>query len=466
MKSSKRLKIALFIFITVAVVFIGLILMLLPNPSEGTDATTEKTAISSDATITSQDTGTEFSKDEEKVPDYDTALSEAVSILEENLWDMEEAKNMLPEYVTVADYCKGDLIDSTADDIVVLLEFSEEYLRDLSAASDPDSGLVICVFCDDLDKTYTCTNMNKNIIKNAVAAEQSDYCYESMDIDEKVLNITTAAYGDASDLKWERVYSFKENHEGLMLKSITDFTPDKNGSSGILTESDFFTGVFTAYNTLPEDREGKSGIRAVGQFIKSAAFDNTLGDEHCNLEFLLTEEKNINLLTYLFENVKPGSDTEIEEYEWVDEEKTCFRVRLQWKEKPADNYRHKEDYFFFLDEEGTVLNVHFVNYAAIVIGYACGFDAHLEDVTFDGHKDLIIWTGDANGSVVSFNAAYIYQEGEYVYEETFNEIPLYQVDADNQVITGRLPKSDKEIFLTYKYIDGKFVEIDRVEKEY
>ena len=65
MKSSKRLKIALFIFITVTVVFIGLILMLLPNPSEGTDATTEKTAISSDATITSQDTGTEFSKDEE-----------------------------------------------------------------------------------------------------------------------------------------------------------------------------------------------------------------------------------------------------------------------------------------------------------------------------------------------------------------------------------------------------------------
>ncbi len=462
MKSSKRLKIALFIFITVTVVFIGLILMLLPKESKATDAaTTGNTTTFTDTTATYVS-----SEDEEIIPDFDTALSEAVSILEENLWDVEDAKNMLPEYVSLAEYCKGDLIDSTADDIVVLLEFSEAFLSELSEMSDANVRWVICVFCDNLDKTYTCTNINKNLIANILAKGKADCCYTDMDIENKVLSITTATYNDASDINHQRVYSFKENHEGLMLKSITDFTPDENGSAGILTESDFFTGVFTAYNTFPEDRKEKTGIKAVGQFVKSVTFDNTLGDEHCNLEFLLTEEENINLLASLFENVELDSDTELEEYEWVDEEKTCFRVRIQWKEKPMDNYRHKEDYFFFLDDEGSVLNVHFVNYAAIVIGYACGFDAHLEDVTFDGHPDLIIWTGDANGSVVSFNAAYIYQEGEYVYEETFNDIPLYQVDADNQVITGRLPKSDKEIFLTYKYIDGKFVEIDRVEKEY
>ena len=171
--------------------------------------------------------------------------------------------------------------------------------------------------------------------------------------------------------------------------------------------------------------------------------------QHAGIELL----ENKELAAFIEQTVVLSEDTEIEEYEWVDRDGYCLRVKVQYKEQPEDNYRHKEDYFFFINgvdgagmPDGSggiqVLYVDYQDKDFENIGKdryvwdACDFNTHFEDVTFDGQEDLLIFLGHAGVHGTEIYAAYIYEDGCYRYEPTFEKIPNYTVDEEARVIRG------------------------------
>lgn len=165
-------------------------------------------------------------------------------------------------------------------------------------------------------------------------------------------------------------------------------------------------------------------------------------------------------------NVVLAADEEIEAQDWVDESKSCYRVKVQYKEQPDHEYKHKRDYFFFVDNSVKPVMVDYPSKsdrnADRYVSHACDFNAHFEDVTFDGNDDLIISLGsDHNGSI--FNCAYIYDDGQYVYNKSFEWIFAYKVDKENKKIIAEYNSTgsavQKEVF---EYQEDKkiFYEVD------
>lgn len=190
------------------------------------------------------------------------------------------------------------------------------------------------------------------------------------------------------------------------------------------------------------------------------------------------------LLKAIEENVILSDDEEIEACEWVsgqesayewdykrewgrklvDRENRCLRIWVRYKEPPPDNYQHKEDYFFFV--EGENIQVLHVDYPAKdfeniekdrYVWDACGFPAYFEDVTFDGHEDLILSLGHAGSRGDSVHAAYVYEDGSYCYKPGFEDIPNYEVDVEQQVIRGgAIDSAVSSATYVYKYQNGDF----------
>lgn len=164
-----------------------------------------------------------------------------------------------------------------------------------------------------------------------------------------------------------------------------------------------------------------------------------------------------NLQDVIDENVVLTKDTMIASYEWVDEDKNCLRIRVQYKDNQLGSIqKHKEDYFIFINEVNTVEQVLHVEYDDKEIGYACDYTAYFEDVTFDGKKDLLIWLGD--GRYAGYYCAYVYEDGQYRYEKTFESIPDYEVDEEEHVIHGwNGVSANEETEYVYEYKNGTFV---------
>lgn len=228
-------------------------------------------------------------------------------------------------------------------------------------------------------------------------------------------------------------------------------------------------------------------ITAAASICLSVIMAGFLENAEVLVSDLPAEEVNSSGETELPENEKLAAaidrtvilseDTEIEKYEWVDREECCLRVRVQYKEKPEDNYRHKEDYFFFLNgtdgggrpdgnEDIQVLHVDYQDKGYENIGKdryvwdACDFDAHFEDVTFDGQKDLLVFLGYSGVHGTQIYAAYVYENGSYRYEPTFEKIPNYSVDREAQVIRGENTDSaTHSSYFKFVYRDKKFEQV-------
>lgn len=176
------------------------------------------------------------------------------------------------------------------------------------------------------------------------------------------------------------------------------------------------------------------------------------------------EVSDIRLIEIIEENVILSDDTEIEACEWVDGEKSCLRIRVQYKEQPSDNYQHKEDYFFFLEGED-ILTLH-VEYPTKdwhnmeedrYVWDACDFAAYLEDVTFDGRNDLVIFLGYAGSHGDLVHGVYVYEDGFYCYKPGFEDIPNYETDVKEQVIRGwSIDSAISSTTYVYKYQNGDF----------
>lgn len=175
------------------------------------------------------------------------------------------------------------------------------------------------------------------------------------------------------------------------------------------------------------------------------------------------EVSDIGLIKIIEENVILSDATEIQACEWVDEEKSCLRIRVQYKEPPSDNYQHKEDYFFFL--EGEDIQALHVEYPTKdwhnmeedrYVWDACDFVAYLEDVTFDGRDDLVIFLGHAGSRGDLIHGVYVYEDGFYCYKPGFEDIPNYEADTKEQVIRGWSDSAISSTTYVYKYQNGDF----------
>ena len=80
--------------------------------------------------------------------------------------------------------------------------------------------------------------------------------------------------------------------------------------------------------------------------------------------------------------------------------------------------------------------------------------AVFEDVTFDGNNDLLIAVGGDKGG--EFYCVYVYENGFYRYEPSFEKIPCYKVDPDRQLVCGTLTDSDGRTISEWTY-NGEFV---------
>ena len=161
----------------------------------------------------------------------------------------------------------------------------------------------------------------------------------------------------------------------------------------------------------------------------------------CSLAGLAGTEKEV-WKDVIRQNVALSTDTEIEGLEWLDGKESCLRVKIRYRETPEDNYRHKEDYFFFL--EG-------------------GNDAtQVLQVTFDGQEDLLLFLGYSGVHGTQIYAAYVWENGCYRYEPTFEKIPNYTTDMEERVIRGENTDSAaSSSYFVFVYRNGKFEQVSQ-----
>lgn len=167
----------------------------------------------------------------------------------------------------------------------------------------------------------------------------------------------------------------------------------------------------------------------------------------------------------LIDDVVKLTDEENVEYsQWV-EEGQIYRVAIERIQENPVEYSHLRDYFFIDTDDG--INSFEVDYPSKLdinadryVYDACEFEADYIDVNFDGNKDIVISLGHqgSNGDMVS--CAYVYENGEYVYKKSFENIPNYRIDNSEKLIIGTFSSGPYEhVDIKYAYQDGNFIKI-------
>jgi hypothetical protein len=153
------------------------------------------------------------------------------------------------------------------------------------------------------------------------------------------------------------------------------------------------------------------------------------------------------------------SDLQIESEGYVDSEEKCYRIALERKEEVDGEYNHVQDYFFVRNDSDTFFIVDYASKADSMdadryVFDACDFSAEYKDVTFDGNKDVVISLGHQGAAGTMVHCVYVYDNGEYSYVKSFENIPNYSVNEAEQCIEGEY---DGKI-MKFIYSDGEFVE--------
>ncbi len=148
---------------------------------------------------------------------------------------------------------------------------------------------------------------------------------------------------------------------------------------------------------------------------------------------------------------------------WIEQD-ICYRVAIQRSEDVEGEYRHLRDYIFVRNNP---VNYIVVNYPSKKDSYdsdryvkdACDFEVGFEDVNFDGNKDIIISLGKNTVAGISFHCAYIYDGEKYIYNKSFESIPNYKINSEEQCIDG----NHGNTIYKYKYENGEFVLFNELE---
>lgn len=176
-----------------------------------------------------------------------------------------------------------------------------------------------------------------------------------------------------------------------------------------------------------------------------------------------------NLKKSIQECVQLKEGTEIDFVEWVDEEKKCMRVSIRYIQQPENLwYNHVEDYFFFVKEDETeILYVDYSNDGKLIreVWENPDFNAHFEDVNFDGQADLIISLGVNGAAYGEQYCAYLYTEEGYEYCPSFEYLCRYSVDYINKQIVSTTYEDTAdgrvEVISYYIFKDNAFQKLEK-----
>ena len=135
-------------------------------------------------------------------------------------------------------------------------------------------------------------------------------------------------------------------------------------------------------------------------------------------------------------------------------------------EEVDGEYKHLSDYIF--TDNGKIKYIKVIypskseDYSVDRYVYdACDFEVKYEDVTFDGYKDILISLGHQGYMGTELACAYVYEDGEYIYKKSFEEIPNYVIEQEEKYIRGWLyVPSGYDNNYRYEYIDEQFIETD------
>ena len=204
-----------------------------------------------------------------------------------------------------------------------------------------------------------------------------------------------------------------------------------------------------------ENVESVEAAESIPAGEEASAFEYASGDDYTNQLALDT--------------VKLEDDEEISGEEWVDDSHKCYRVSVQYKTAPDNAYQHKRDYFLFTDISVVPIIVDYPDKdnkdADRYVHDGCGFEAHFEDLTFDGNDDLLISLGDERTGD-SFYCTYVYDEGQYVYIKSFEQIANYKLEYESNRVISIQGDAERSWAVYYEYNADKkaFVRIEDYEE--
>lgn len=387
--------------------------------------------------------------------DYETSLLDATASVSEQLEKgVAVDEIVLPPYLRILDSYEGDIGNNLYKDKVFVLEFTEEVPDEAIVGHESDQGRrIICVFSDTGLGKWQCIARN-----NILLHETEEDIYRDVVIENGKLTVSIA--GD-TPCNWNNTYQFGLNRtgKGMQLERIEDWQSDKETGEGFYAMFDYDTGVITWNHITDHKKENMTDLYRVAMFHVDSFGGPSMeeveaSEEHgAKPDVFFLEEKAV--LKAVQDHVSLEEACELESFEWVGEENRCFRVGIRYEEEPENAYIHKEDYYFFFDADNTLTQVLHEDYEDIHIGAACDFNAHFEDVTFDGKEDLIVFIGD--GRYERYYTAYVYENGQYMYKKSFEQIPTYQTDAEAKIITGERGPADNTTYYTFGYENGEFV---------
>lgn len=156
--------------------------------------------------------------------------------------------------------------------------------------------------------------------------------------------------------------------------------------------------------------------------------------------------------------------------DFIDDNHYCYRVCIS-SGSTNQNNRLTRDYFFFNSENVKPLIVDYPSKNVIdadrKVYNNCSFAAKFEDVTFDGNDDLLISLGYVGIPEWECFCLYIYKDGQYEYNNSFEKIVDYKIDSVGHLILGSKIEdalydnpfyyyyiNDKK---TYKYDGNQFI---------
>ena len=313
-----------------------------PTSESGTDSL-EKPTITTTSIPPATQAPTPTSLDGD---DYDAQLVDAIEILEASLPETENLA--LPEHLSVLDVCEGDIGNDGTMDIVVILEFEEDYPISSDDYMFAVDHRVTCIFQDNGNETFSCQAKNNALIMNKNTGGVYGDPYAGMTIQNGIL--TLSHYGGSSD-RWGYDYRFDMYNGHLTLWQGVFFEHNTHSDGyGSTDVYDYRSGTRTWFETEHYDIYTPTNIYVFNFFephtihFEDADFYSYNNYETCAPTFA---ESVTDMTTNV---IDLAEDETVSGYEWTDDMQTCFRVQIAYKNDADNEVLPKKEYFYYFTD--------------------------------------------------------------------------------------------------------------------
>ena len=228
----------------------------------------------------------------------------------------------------------------------------------------------------------------------------------------------------------------------VLLTSLAVFGVTACGSTGVSATGED-PGITPATEQL-QDSEGRD-LTADGQEP-----DDTEAEES------ICSSGNAEINELAEQTIVLEEGEQIEAQEWVDP--TCFRVKISYRDLAGSVAVHCRDYFFFCEDDPLSVMADYAAQSGSGVERpvypGCDFEARREDVNFDGHPDLLIALGRSGFHGDACWCAYLYEDGDYRYELSFEKIVNYVSNPSSRVLYSNYLDEGIGIEDFYSYNDS------------